>query len=68
MLFFCLFDDHSLPDNSNSGSTIAVSLRRDCLFVQPIEDKESVQETCLKSVIIILATPFNIYEISDKCF
>lgn len=58
MLLFCLFEDQNLPENSNFGSTNGVSLRWDYLFIQPIDDKESVQETCLKSVIIIFATPF----------
>ncbi len=53
---FSVFDHHKLPDNSNFGSTNGESLKQDYLFVQPI-DRESMKETCLKSVIVF-ATPF----------
>jgi len=42
--------------HSNTGSANGMSLGQDYLFVQPIADKGSVQETCLKTIIFANGT------------
>ncbi len=60
------FKHPDLPDNSNSGLTNGVSLRRGCLFNQPMAEEGSVLETCLTKIILFSISLHILYMLAVK--